>query len=221
MRGSIRRRAKGSWTLVFDVGRGPDGRRKQQLLTVQGTRRQAEAKLTEVLRAANRNEFVAPSKMTLGAWLTEWVEKAIRPPARKANTYDRYKLVLTKHLVPALGAIPLQSLKAVDLSGYYAALISKGLSTATAAQHHAILSGALKAAELEGLVVRNVAKIVVGKPQQRHDPEAVRENCWNADEARAFLTAAEAIGAQPSACSRSRSTRAHAKVSCAACGGRM
>ena len=78
-------------------------------------------------------------------------------------------------------------------------LLGTGLSSSTAAQHHAILSGALKAAELEGLVVRNVAKIVVGKPQQRHDPEAVRESCWTADEARAFLTAAEAIGAQPSA----------------------
>ena len=220
MRGSIRRRAKGSWTLVFDIGKGPDGRRKQQLLTVQGTRKQAEAQPDRSLASAHRYEFVAPSKMTLGEWLSEWVEKTIRPCA-EGEPLRPLQARADQASRPALGAIPLQSLKAVDLSRYYAALIDKGLSPSTAAQHHAILSGALKAAELEGLVVRNVAKIVVGKPQQRHDPEAVRENCWTADEARRSRLRPRSSARNPQRSSRSRSTRAHAKESCAACGGRM
>ena len=67
------------------------------------------------------------------------------------------------------------------------------------AQHHAIIHGGLKAALLEGLVFRNVASLVIGKPQFRRDHDGVRRNCWEPDEAQAFLTAARAAGSQPAA----------------------
>ncbi len=34
MRGTILKRAKGSWTVIVDDGKHPDGRRKQQWVTV-------------------------------------------------------------------------------------------------------------------------------------------------------------------------------------------
>ena len=52
---------------------------------------------------------------------------------------------------------------------------------------------------LEGLVQRNVAKLVVGKPHAPHDRADAREHCWEAHEAKAFLAAARAAGAQPAA----------------------
>jgi len=43
MKGHIRRRSKGSWTLWVDLGRDPEtGKRKQQTLTVRGSKRDAE-----------------------------------------------------------------------------------------------------------------------------------------------------------------------------------
>jgi integrase len=72
------------------------------------------------------------------------------------------------------------------------------LSGATLAQHHAILTGALKAAVAASLVTRNVAAQVIGKPQARRDHDRdVKPNCWEADEARRLLAAANAAGPQP------------------------
>ena len=48
-RGYIRKRGDRSWQLVYDVPRGADGKRRQKYETVRGTKRQAEARLAEVL----------------------------------------------------------------------------------------------------------------------------------------------------------------------------
>jgi integrase len=48
-------------------------------------------------------------------------------------------------------------------------------------------------------VTRNVASLVIGKPQWKRDHEDVARNVWDADEARKFLAAAKAAGAQPAA----------------------
>jgi integrase len=198
MRGSLRQRSRGSWTLVFDLGyqTQPDGtrRRHQKCVTFRGTKTEAQAHLTELLRASNRGEFVERSRITFGEWLREWLEKAIKPPARRAGTYATYRHVIETKLIPALGALRLQELKAADLKRYYTK--QEQLSASTLAQHHAIAHGALKAAAIEGLVSRNVAAIVVGKPAARRDAERLRLNCWDEDEARTFLSAAKAAGPQ-------------------------
>jgi hypothetical protein len=144
MRGSIRRRYGGSYSLVLDLGYQLDPttglrRRRQKWITFRGTKRAAQTQLTELLRAANRGEFVEKSALTFGAWLSEWLEKAIKPPARRLGTYNTYKHVIEHKLSPVLGAIRLQDLKAADLKRYYT---DQKLSSSTLAQHHAIASGA-------------------------------------------------------------------------------
>jgi integrase len=203
MQGSIKQRSKGSWTLRFDAGYGVDPntgrrRRRQMCETFRGTKRDAQNRLTELLRAQNRGELVEKSKLTVGEWLTEWLEKAVKPPAKRINTYRTYKRIITKKLVPALGAIRLQELKAADLKHYYSSQAAT-LSSTTLSQYHTLISSALKAATLEGLLIRNVASIVVGKPQIRRDHSDVSGNCWEADEAQKFLVAAKAEGARPAA----------------------
>src|SRR5262245_33277927 len=120
MRGSLVQRYKGSWSVVLDLGYEVDPatgkkKRKQQWITVRGTRRDAEAVLAKHVHDVNRGDFVQPSKRTFGQWLDEWLEKAIKPPAKAPSTYQHYKVVVDRHLKPALGAIPLQQLKAQDL----------------------------------------------------------------------------------------------------------
>jgi integrase len=63
-----------------------------------------------------------------------------------------------------------------------------------------ILHGAIEAAVRNGIVVRNVAKLVNGKPHAAHGhAEEITEHCWTAPEAKAFLDAAKAAGDQPAA----------------------
>ncbi len=200
MRGSIKQRSPGSWTIRLDLGYQIDAsgrrRRTQQTTTFRGTKREAESYLAGLVRAVDRGESVRRSTLTVAEWFTEWLEKAVKPPAKRPSTYDIYSRVLNGRVIPAIGTIRLQALKAIDLKRYYT---DTALSPSTLAQHHAIIHGALKAATLEGLVARNVASLVVGKPQARRDHSDIANNVWDADEARRFLTAAKAAGPQPAA----------------------
>jgi integrase len=206
MRGSLVQRYKGSWSVVLDLGYEIDSatgkkKRKQKWITVHGTRRDAERELAKHVTDVHRGDFVQPNKMTFGVWLDEWLEKAIKPPAKAPSTFEHYKGVIARHLKPKLGMIPLQQLRSADLKRAYLEAAQgdadavakgrwgrrKGLTPGTVAFHHNIASAALQAAVLEGLVTRNVAKLVVGKPRQRNDGQDVLEHCWTAPEAKAFV----------------------------------
>lgn len=201
MRGTIKKRYGGSWSLILDLGYQVDPttgktKRKQKWITFRGTRKQAEAALTEHVRAANRGEFVEPSKSTLGEWLIEWLKKAITPPLKSQATFDSYKRIIETRLVPKLGGTRLQALKPLDIEAYYAGLSS--LSPSTVQIHHAILHSALQTAVRNGLVTRNVAALVSNKPRKTAGQD-VLDHVWSADEAATFLKTAKAAGSQPAA----------------------
>jgi integrase len=201
MRGSIRKRYTDSWNIILDIGHqiDPDtGRQKrvQKWFTVQGTKRDAEKKLAELLHNLHRSEYVEPSKLTVGEWLHEWLDTAIKPPNKRLRTYETYKSVIERHLKPTLGHLRLQQVKPSDLKRYYNEAL---LSPATLEQHHTLLHSALKAAQLQGLVQRNVASLVIGKPHRREGRDDVLRHCWEAEEARLFIAAAKELGPQPAA----------------------
>ena len=96
-----------------------------------------------------------------------------------------------------MGSIPLQGLRPGHLQRYYAEKRAAGLSDASLGLHHAIVSGALKAALHQQLVSRNVAKLVQGRPRAKGaGRDEAKRHCWTAEEARAFLRAAEKADAQ-------------------------
>jgi integrase len=200
MRGHILQRYEGSWSIIIEAGRAVNpttGRLKrvQKWLTIRGTKKEAEAKLAELLHRLNRGQVVEPSRMTLGEWLDEWLESAIRS-SRRIRTYETYRSVISRHLKPKLGQIRLCDLRASHLQQYYN---GASLSKATLQQHHAILHGALKTALRQDLVLRNVADLVEGKPRAQDIHKDAIQHCWEDREARAFLSQAKAAGSQPAA----------------------
>ena len=90
MRGTILKRAKASWTIIVDVGRGSDGRRNQRWITVKGTRKEAERRLAEILNKVNNGLYIKPSQDTLGGfmgtWLVDHISTRVRP-----TTLDGYR----------------------------------------------------------------------------------------------------------------------------------
>jgi integrase len=196
MRGSLVNRGKNRWALVLDLGYVADpatGKRtrKQKWVSFVGTKKEAGDKLTEVVRAANRGEFVEPTKLTVGEWLAEWLTKIVKP-ARRVSTHRVYKYIVEGSLAPALGMIPLQRLKPADLQQYSAERAH--LSAATLRLHHVIVSGALKSAVKNGLVTRNVAQLVEGLPKIERTADDMAANVLNVAEARQLLAAAKAGG---------------------------
>ena len=194
MRGHLTKRSKGSWTIVLDVG--ADGKRKQRWITVRGTKREAEAKLAELIRDTNEGSFVEPSKITFGSWLETWlagVSDRVRP-----RTHERYTSLVDNHLRSGLGSVLLQKLHSTVIESFYRQKRAAGLSSSTLALLHVVIHSSLAAAERKRFVTRNEATLVENRPRQQDpaDTSSIRDNVWTPEEARAFLPVAKEAGAQ-------------------------
>lgn len=202
MRGSIRQRYKGSWSLILDLGYEPHAetgklRRRQKWVTFRGTRKKAEEKLAELLTAANGGTFVEPSRVTLIKWLREWLESSVKPTCQP-STYVRYRGIVENSIATAtIADLPLQRLRPTHLETYYAGLTG---SASTKMNHHTVIHRALRKAVRDRLVSTNVASDLEGRPRRsKGRTDDAREHCWTPAEAQAFLAAAKASGPQNAA----------------------
>lgn len=211
MRGHIRQRHEGTWSIVIDIGRILDPvtglfKRKQQWETVRGTKKDAQRRLAEKLHHLHQGQVVAPSKLTLDQWLEEWLNTAIRPHKR-IRTVETYASVIKNYLKPELGGYRLCDLRASHLQAYYEKHLRKPgdvkpwptFAGATLQQHHTILYSALKAATKQDLIPRNVAELVLNKPRPCENHDGVLAHCWEPEEAQKFLAAAKTASIQEAA----------------------
>ena len=199
MRGSLKQRSPGSWSIILDLGYEPHLetgrlRRKQKWHTFRGTRKKAEEKLTELLEGVRTGQYVDLSKMTLGQWLAEWIV-TVRSTVRPAS-YTRYRGIVENHLKNAtIAAVPLQKLRPSHIEAYYA-----DISVGSRPVHHIVLRRALRKAVKERLLAVNPAADLDHVPRRkRAADEDARSNCWSAAEAKNFLAAAKAAGSQAAA----------------------
>lgn len=167
MRGHIRQRAKGSWSLVVDVGRDPStGKRRQVWKTFRGTKKQAEAELARVVSAIETGTDLEPQSVTVEAFLNRWLKATKSRVA--ARSYDRYSEIVRLHILPGLGRVQLGKLRPLHLEDLYQRLEAKGLSRQTILHVHRVLFTALKQGVRWQLVTRNVAEAVTPpRPERR------------------------------------------------------
>lgn len=126
MRGSIRRRSPGSWTLVYDLPADPaTGRRRQKSTTVHGTKRDAQRRLTELLQQSQTGAYTEPTTQTVGEYLDYWLTHAAEPRV-SAGTLNLYRRTIEAHLRPRLGEIRLTALRPVHIAECYTTLSRSG-----------------------------------------------------------------------------------------------
>ncbi len=167
MKGHMRQRSKGTWTLWVDWGRDPEtGKRKQQTVTVRGSKRDAEGELRTLLTRIEGGAYVKPAKMTVGEYLKQWLESYVATNATP-KTRDRYEGIVRAHLIPAFGSLELTALQPQRIQSYYSQALmagrkdgNGGLSAGTVRYHHMVLYEALRHAVKHGLLIRNVAEAV-------------------------------------------------------------
>jgi integrase len=202
MRGSLKQRYKGSWSIILDRGYelNPDTgklRRKQKWITFRGTRKQAEGKLTDLLKEFKDGTYVDASKLTLGQWLKDWLAAA--KPRFRPSTYTRFSGIIEKDILKSpIASLLLQKVRPVDLERYYA---EAKVSASTLTLHHTILHQALRKAAKDRLITSNIAADLDNKPRRsKHKvSEDAQKHAWSAVEARTFLAVAKVAGAQPAA----------------------
>ncbi|MFN3653514.1 MAG: tyrosine-type recombinase/integrase [Armatimonadota bacterium] len=166
MRGHVRKRAKGSWTLWIDLGYDETGKRRQKTFTVKGNKREAEAELNRILNELNTGVYVQPAKLTvaeyLERWLTDYAQTNVSP-----KTLENYTEFVRKHLIPAFGNQLLAKLTPLHIQSYYTRAVQTGrrdgkggLSARTVLHHHRVLREALQQAVKWQLLARNPADAV-------------------------------------------------------------
>jgi len=184
MKGSVRQRSKGSWEVCLDYGRDPvTNRRLRHFESVKGTKKAAQQRLAELLVSIEQGSYVKPKRITLVEWLNDWLGGYVATNC-SPRTAQSYQSEVRRHLIPALGAIPLAQLQPQHLQNYYACALSQGrvdgkggLSARTVQYHHRILSEALSHAVKMGLLIRNVAEAVdPPRPEQKNMATLVPED---------------------------------------------
>ena len=154
MRGSVRRRGRGAWELTVDVGRDAEGRRVRQYRTVRGTKAEAERVLNEMLRVAELNQGVTPSRMPLGEFMERWLEERLYPRLR-SQTCVLYAREMWLRLGPELGDIPQHRLTNRDVSKMEFRLSRRGAGASVLQTCRRVLSIVLYYALKLGLIGRN------------------------------------------------------------------
>jgi len=186
MRGSIIKRYKGSYTIVLNLGIDPQtGKRRQQWISIKGTKKDAEKKLAELLHQLDTGTFIKPGKATLREFLERWLTDYAKPNLSPRG-YERYESIVRVHLIPNLGRILLTQLRPEHLQKHYSTKLNGGLSARTVRYHHVVLHKALQTAVKWGMVGHNVAD-GVDVPRARH----TEMQTWDEDDVRRFLEAAK------------------------------
>ena len=170
-------RARGRWEATVTVSTEvvgytdvaqPDGtvkrrpKYRQQRRTVTGrTQREALERL-DSLRASLAAGPGLPAEVTVGRYLQHWVHEVLPLSDIARTTADSYAQIARLYVIPSIGKRRLDQLSPADVRGMLARLRDEGLSGNTQRLARAVLRRALRTAEADGLVTRNVAAIVDG-----------------------------------------------------------
>jgi len=206
MRGSIRSRYPGSFSLILELGRELDpttGKRKrvQRWITfrtnpdlpMREQRALAEAELRKQLGAVDLGTFAEPSKITLVDYLRSWLAESMLRKEWRPATERLYRSIVEGHIRPSrIALIPLQKIRPADLELYLAGL---RCAPASVGVHHAVLHRALRRAVKDRLLAVNPA-VDLDRPKVSKNQTAVREHCWSGTEAATFLATAKMASPQ-------------------------
>lgn len=165
-RGHVVKRTKGSYSVVVELPPDPiTGQRKQQWTTVKGNEKDANKKLIEILKQIDEGTYTRPTKLTLGAFLDQWLKDSA--PNIAPNTAQTYAWFVAHHIKPVLGNVVLSSLSPAQLQQFYGDKLTSGrtngkggLSSRSVRYLHITLHKACKSAVKLGLLSRNPADFV-------------------------------------------------------------
>ncbi len=175
--GTITKRPDGRLQVMVMVA----GRRRYAMISARlartdprEARRQAEKAKRDLL--ALRDAAVNPSAQTLGDYLDAWIA-GLRDAKRariRPRTLDHYRLIVERHIKPAIGRVRLDRLTERDIQAW---IDGDAGSPRTVDHHRAVLRRALNVAVRQRTLLRNPALAVdlPPIPEFRGDPLSLEE----------------------------------------------
>ncbi|HHV54517.1 MAG TPA: site-specific integrase [Firmicutes bacterium] len=151
-------------------------KRNQKWFTITArTRKEAEAKMAEILDQLNKGTYVEPSKKTLAEFLREDFIPHLQAKGRSPSTVRGYQINIEQHIIPHLGDLPLEKIAPIHIEGWLntVTLTNGGRPTARSLQYwRAILHRALEYAVEMDLLPRNPVDKVKPPKVERRKPES-------------------------------------------------
>jgi integrase len=152
-KGHIRERS-GSWELKYDIAPDPvTGKRRIRYKTVRGSKRDAHRELRRLLGQVDDGLEVDAGKLTVAAYLDRWLEG--HGPTVSAATREQYEALIQRHIVPALGGLPLAKVTGLRLSAFYGEKARVGLGPVGIRHIDRVLHTALSDAVKDRLIPVN------------------------------------------------------------------
>lgn len=135
----------------------------------------AEKLRTALLAEIDKGTFVKPSKLTVKAYLEQWLDGHVRSTVGP-RTHELYEYLSRKYIIPILGDICLSNLRPQHIQTLYADKLQEGLSPRTTQLLHVTLHKAFSNAVKTGILVRNPCDGVDQPKVQRHEMKTMTED---------------------------------------------
>ena len=164
--GSVTKRKDGRWMARANVGYDIESEKTIRKSFYGKTRQEATQKMNDALADVRKGTYIEPTKMIFAQWIKTWINITMKLHLRP-TTWDSYQSMITNHITPTIGHIPLNRLRTAHLQNLYNDKLKSGrvdgmggLSARTVRYIHAIIHGALEQAIKENLLITNPAKAV-------------------------------------------------------------
>lgn len=179
-----RKRANGSWEVRVTLGRKPETGRQNQVSIYAKTQKEAVQMKQKVLVEWNEGVYTPPSKLTVKQWLEIWL--AEYTGGVTDNTRVKYEADIRNHIIPAIGAVKLESLTPVAVQKLYNGMQrgEKPLSGKTIKNVHGVLHQALRQAIRLGYIRTNPTEACILPRIEKTEMQPLDE-----PDIRAFLAA--------------------------------
>jgi integrase len=176
--GAIFQRGDGQWTATVSLGYKQDGKRRRKTV-YGGSKEEVAKKLRKLQLKADVGKLRDTERLTVADYISGWLENTAKSTVAPA-TFDRYKLVVDKQIVPHLGTVRLEKLSPTLIENFYADLERAGESPRSRQMAGTVLGTALRHAVHPLKLIDFNPCADVDKPRadrkemQVYDPEQVR-----------------------------------------------
>ena len=170
------------WVASVTLGSG-GGRQVRRKRTAR-TYAEARTKLRELQTEAKAG-VVGAGRLSVAAYLDDWLAHVLPARGVSVATEENYATMIHRHIVPGLGHIRLDQLRADDVDRLLRDMASAGKARSTIRLARTVLVLALSHAERRDMVSRNAARLSIVPPAPTRESRSL-----TVSQARSLLSAA-------------------------------
>jgi integrase len=181
-----------TWSYVIRVKDPETGISKPRWVGGYATEQDAKAARDEARVKARRGEYIDRNRITVAAYMDEWIEA--HAMEIKPRTLTDYRACIRLYAVPRIGHLPIQAVRPSTITKLYRDLLTSGgrdgqpLAVATVTHLHAVLRKAFRDAVIvDELIGSNPIDRAKRPRAQAQEPGTV----WTIAQLRAFLATAQ------------------------------